>query len=266
MSTLRAHKDLIRKMPTPELCDAISAYVKKRLENEWRKIIPACVWADPEAHEKIIQPACEVEAVDEFINSFGKSIKFSWTVPDTKNFGNGNAMKLTYEFSTRDIAESDPVAFVHAIIDRFVEEYQNWCVGFYLDAPPGCLVVWDDEILPKESAKAYNLLRGEGTVRPKLGIMLMEDEHGAVSVQLIQDPKQAKESFDQLTGRPGEKPQRATLLALDYDGSVVEAATKMLPVSQIKEQPDMHVLGTGPVKFKEGWKKELKESFKEFTQ
>ena len=90
----------------------------------------------------------------------------------------------------------------------------------------------------------------------------MEDENGAVSVQLYNDPEEAQKSFDQLAGRPGDKPQRATMLNLNYDGNVVDAASKRLPIIPDKtNEPDMHVLGVGPVTFKEGWEEdpEVKE-------
>lgn len=100
-------------------------------------------------------------------------------------------------------------------------------------------------------------------MRPKLGVLLMEDENGAISVHLYQDPNELKESFDNLKGKPGDKPQRLTMLSLDYNGDAVEASTKLLPVLPDKsDEPDMYVLGKGPAKFKEGWEAEVKEAFK----
>jgi hypothetical protein len=149
-----------------------------------------------------------------------------------------------------------------------IECYREWAVQFYLDVPGGCLLVWDDEHLQTQSAKAYNLLKGEGEVRKKLGVLLMEAEDGSVSVQLYEDPQKLKDSFEQLAGKPGDKPSRATMLGLNYTGDVVEAATKTLPKPSTPPdaRPDMHVLGKGPVKFAEGWEDQVKKEFEEFRQ
>lgn len=105
-------------------------------------------------------------------------------------------------------------------------------------------------------------------MRKKIGVLLMEAEDGAVSVQLYQSPEKLREAFDQLAGKPGDRPTRATMLGLHYDSDVVEAVTKDLPKPPTNpdDLPDMHVLGKGPVNFAKGWEEQVKKEFEEFKQ
>ena len=88
-------------------------------------------------------------------------------------------------------------------------------------------------------------------MREKLGILLMEDQNGEVAVQLFADPTSARAAFENLAGRIGDPPQKATFITLNYtDVSAVQvvADVKMLPVVvPIEDQPDGYVLGKGPV-------------------
>ena len=249
------------------IASAIDRYLQKHNEN-WRSWIPDSVRALAGA-QHIGMPQWRVEDISDPRNRI-QMLDLALRVPAAMGVipPQGYEFKAHREFEFKLLDKStDPIRHLGIMMTQILEEYKAWAVGFYLDCPSGCLIVWEDEHLESQSAKAHNLLKGEGAVRPQLGVMLMEDEDGAVSVQLFQDTKKAVESFDQLSGAPGDKPQRATLLTLNYDGDVVDAAAKMLPETVDKTKgPDMHVLGTGPVKFKEGWKAEVKESFKEFTQ
>jgi hypothetical protein len=233
----------------------------------WEKYIPSCIWNDADAMRQIIQPAIQVSRHDEPMSQT-RFIRISLTVPKPTNFQAGYDFRTARETPLNMVlCHHEPAVVVRGILESLMRAYQEWAVGFYLKTPAGCLVVWEDEYLPKESGKAYNLLRGEGQVRPKLGVILIEDKDGNVSVQLVQNPERAKESFDELSGRPGDPESRATLLSLDYDGGAVEAATKMLPVKKDREnEPDMYVLGTGPVNFKEGWKEEALQELSELKE
>lgn len=94
-----------------------------------------------------------------------------------------------------------------------------------------------------------------GCMREKLGILVVEDERGQVGIQVFAETKSVEEAFDNLSGKPGDKPSRATFLSIDYlsDGNTtVVAKSKMLPdVVPLEEIPDGFVLGQGPIKFPE---------------
>lgn len=91
-------------------------------------------------------------------------------------------------------------------------------------------------------------------MRDKLGILLMEEEDGKIAVQLFADPAKAKESFDNMPGKIGQPPQRATFIRLDYTAgvTVAEAWSKDLPVPQVppEQRPDGYRIGEGPITFK----------------
>jgi hypothetical protein len=84
----------------------------------------------------------------------------------------------------------------------------------------------------------------------------MEEEDGKIAVQLFSDPDKAKESFDNMPGKIGQPPQRATFIKLVYtntvDDIVAEAWSKDLPVPQVppEQMPDGYRIGEGPITFK----------------
>jgi len=86
-------------------------------------------------------------------------------------------------------------------------------------------------------------------VRKKLGILLMEEESGEVAVQLFSDPDDLAKSFEQLKGKPTDKPQRATFIRLEYEEGKVEAHARDLPVPREpkENEPDGYRLGEGPI-------------------
>lgn len=93
-------------------------------------------------------------------------------------------------------------------------------------------------------------------MKDKLGIILMEEADGKIAVQLFTDPVAIKDSFDNMKGKPGQNPQRVTLIHLEYaEGKVkeVKAWAKDLPVLPVpvEEMPDAWKLGEGPVKIGE---------------
>lgn len=89
-------------------------------------------------------------------------------------------------------------------------------------------------------------------MRGKLGVLLMEDEDGKIAVQMFAEPNTAESSFDNLVGRVGQKPQRATFLKIQYDGELkVEAKAKTLPVAEDITR-DAFRLGEGWVKVEDG--------------
>jgi hypothetical protein len=83
-------------------------------------------------------------------------------------------------------------------------------------------------------------------MRDELGVLLVEDEKGEVSVQLFADPAKAREVFQQLTD---DKRLRATFLVVDWKKKSVEALTKELPESLEGERPDGWKVGVGPIFF-----------------
>ena len=90
-------------------------------------------------------------------------------------------------------------------------------------------------------------------MRKELGVLLMEDGvTGEVAVQLFSESPDG--AFHDLTGKPGDKPQRATLITLKYgENGIVKdifSITKLLPiVIPLEDRADGFKLGTGPIKF-----------------
>jgi hypothetical protein len=100
-------------------------------------------------------------------------------------------------------------------------------------------------------------------MREVLGVLLMEEENGSIAVQLFAEPDRAMDSFKNLTGRIGQKPQRATFLKITYDTDTmeislphgtltqgkkpVEMLVKDLPVPE-PEKVEAYRLGEGPIK------------------
>ena len=85
-------------------------------------------------------------------------------------------------------------------------------------------------------------------MREKLGVLLMEDSKGDISVQLYSEPEKVAEAFKELKGKPHDKPSRATYLQLWYeeDGVRVKSEARDLPVP-IEESPDGFRIGEGPI-------------------
>jgi len=85
-------------------------------------------------------------------------------------------------------------------------------------------------------------------MRDKLGVLLMEDSKGEISVQLFAGPEKLGEAFAELKGHPGEPSRRATMMKIQYKGGFkVESETRDLPVP-FEEPPDGFRLGKGPIK------------------
>ena len=89
-------------------------------------------------------------------------------------------------------------------------------------------------------------------MRDVLGIMLMEEENGMITCQYYASPDKAKESFKNLAGVVGQKPQRATFLKIEYGSKIVEMLVKDLPTPELTEKLDGYRLGEGPVKMDDG--------------
>ena len=88
-------------------------------------------------------------------------------------------------------------------------------------------------------------------MRKKMAIFLMEDGDGPVAVQLYEDPAVLAGLFGNLAGKPGDKPSRATMISLEFEGGQVSvvANSKELPVPMVPEdeRPDGLLLGGGPI-------------------
>jgi len=74
----------------------------------------------------------------------------------------------------------------------------------------------------------------------KLGLLIVEEESGAVGVQIFADPIKGKESFDNWIGQVGKK-QRARFLTIIDKSDKVDVAVKDLPV--IPEKKDHYKIG-----------------------
>jgi hypothetical protein len=87
-------------------------------------------------------------------------------------------------------------------------------------------------------------------MREQLGVLVVEEADGKVAVQLFERPDKAKESFDQLKGKPGDSPSRATFISLDFEGRKADVESRDLPVEEDRENaPDGYKLGEGPIWF-----------------
>jgi len=88
-------------------------------------------------------------------------------------------------------------------------------------------------------------------MRDKLGLLLMEDAKGGISVQLFADPRKARQAFVELAGKPGDSPSRATFLRLDWEVLDADMEFKDLPeILDKSEEPDGWELGVGPIHLK----------------
>ena len=87
-------------------------------------------------------------------------------------------------------------------------------------------------------------------MRGKLGVLLVEDCKGEISVQLYSEPEKVEAAFVELKGKPHDKPSRATYLQLWYENGKVatKAEFRDLPVP-IPESPDGFRIGEGPIVF-----------------
>jgi hypothetical protein len=85
----------------------------------------------------------------------------------------------------------------------------------------------------------------------EIGVLIMEEADGRFGVQLFADPEKAKEVFEQLHGKPGQPPARATFVSLDWVNRKVEASAHdlPLPVEDPAQRPDAWRLGEGPINF-----------------
>jgi len=81
-------------------------------------------------------------------------------------------------------------------------------------------------------------------MRDRLGILLIEDETGEVSVQLFSNPDVSFAAFKELTS---EKKIRGTYVKVDWSGNIVESWSKELPTDGIGERMDYWEVGKGPV-------------------
>jgi hypothetical protein len=250
-----------REMNMDTLDRSVDQWANKMVANEWRRYMPDYLgYMYPGA--SFGTPECDVER--RMSPNYMQTLNIKLTISDVSGPHQEFEVFITErELMNYRTGRIDVVGVLREKLNELMRMWTTFLLREIGGVPEGVLPVWDDEIMPRESGKARNLLKGEGQVRKKLGVMLMEEEDGSVSVQLYNDPNDLKESFNSLTGKPGDKPQRATMLSLDYSGDVVEAAEKNLPVIPDKSNvPDMHVLGKGPTNFKEGWEAEVDVAFK----
>ena len=92
-------------------------------------------------------------------------------------------------------------------------------------------------------------------MRKELGLLVVESSDGDVRIQMSENVERFREMFDNLRGKPSEKPYRATFVGLDFaregSESVAGIRTVMLPVIESADEgPDGFVIGEGPVRFK----------------
>ena len=88
-------------------------------------------------------------------------------------------------------------------------------------------------------------------MRDNIGMFIVEQENGSIGVQFYADSAKGLEAFTDLTGKPDQKPHRATYVVLDWQGKKIEAMSKDLPVlpEDPNTRPDGWRLGEGPIHF-----------------
>jgi len=90
-------------------------------------------------------------------------------------------------------------------------------------------------------------------MREDVGVLLVEDDKGEISVQLFANSKILESWFENLNGRVSEPKKRATLLSLRYENDKVvdvKSKSKIFPyIESVEDRPDGYVLGEGPVFF-----------------
>jgi hypothetical protein len=81
-------------------------------------------------------------------------------------------------------------------------------------------------------------------MRDELGVLIVEEADGKVGVQLFSDPTSAKESFDNLVGEPGQKPQRVRFLKVIDKTGQAEVWVKDLPIVVAEtDRKDHYIIG-----------------------
>lgn len=87
-------------------------------------------------------------------------------------------------------------------------------------------------------------------MRDKLGILVVEESGGSVAIQLFENPEKALATFDELKGKIGEKPWRATFMDMRWQDGVVTVSKvegKNLPIiPMMDDKHDGWVIGEGP--------------------
>ena len=82
----------------------------------------------------------------------------------------------------------------------------------------------------------------------KLGMFLLEDSEGKISIQLFKDIDNGKDLFDNFKGDFKEIQSRATYLSIDFEGNNVKMETKELPILSANSDDWGYRLGDGPIK------------------
>lgn len=91
-------------------------------------------------------------------------------------------------------------------------------------------------------------------MRKGLRFLIVEQDSGEIGVQFFETSDSVTEPFDNLKGKFGDKPSRATLLTIEYAENkvVVSGEYKDLPVVEdVASRPDGYILGQGPINFEE---------------
>ena len=85
----------------------------------------------------------------------------------------------------------------------------------------------------------------------KIGVLIMEESDGRFGIQLFADPEKARANFEQMHGRQGQPPARATFLILDWQNVKFEVQARNLPmpVEDPEKRPDAWRIGEGPISF-----------------
>jgi len=65
-------------------------------------------------------------------------------------------------------------------------------------------------------------------MRGEIGILLIEDRDGGISVQLFSDRDKLEDSFNNLRGKAGQEGLRATYIGVDYLGKFLRGKVKDL--------------------------------------
>lgn len=92
-------------------------------------------------------------------------------------------------------------------------------------------------------------------MRNELGVLLIEDSNGEISVQLFSKPDGVDAMFDNLNGKVTDKPSRATYCKLFYAGGRIHVVAEFKDLPVVKgDRSDGYLIGEGPINLDKGEK------------
>ena len=128
------------------ICRSIDEYACRLVEANWMNAIPEYIRENiPDLFKSLPSPEMDVETEPNFMSG-GTVLRFTLkTGQNLPTFKQDTALEL--------LDKRDPSAAVRAIVKAMLDEYSCWLMREYTAVPDGCLMVWDDEWMPKEKDK-----------------------------------------------------------------------------------------------------------------